>query len=351
MNNGNETLAEVAAVLTSVLQLNEQVVLTESTRLLGGIPEFDSLAVATVVIALEERFDLTFDDDDINAELFETVGTLAAFVDQQKRPVLTGTDGPQAGFFEAESGRLYYVRRDPPGAASRCVLFVAPFGEEMNRVRSLVTTTALALNEAGLSVCLFDFYGTGDSAGEFGDARWQLWHDNLRDMIRHLHAEGFAAIDLVAIRLGAALALEHVNRPGSEIARLVFWDPVFDGRSYMDRFLRTRTMAAMMVGKTESVKDLQARLQAGNSVEVGGYELHPELAAAISSIVPANQPPAPGVDLYWISRDEAEPGLLAALSVASAIKVDYEAYWASAEPVPAPALIAATRRCLTDTTV
>jgi acyl carrier protein len=50
------------------------------TQLLGGLPEFDSMAVVSVVTALEEFYGFAFDDDEIRGEAFETVGTLAALV-------------------------------------------------------------------------------------------------------------------------------------------------------------------------------------------------------------------------------------------------------------------------------
>jgi acyl carrier protein len=78
------TLEEVRGVLADVLQLGERAKkLTASTPLLGSIPEFDSMAVVSVLTALEEHFGFAVHDDEISAEVFETVGTLTAFVDQK----------------------------------------------------------------------------------------------------------------------------------------------------------------------------------------------------------------------------------------------------------------------------
>ena len=72
---------EVRDILKSTLQLGERgEMLTESSVLLGGVPEFDSMAVVTVITALEESYGFVIDDDDIDAATFETVGTLADFV-------------------------------------------------------------------------------------------------------------------------------------------------------------------------------------------------------------------------------------------------------------------------------
>jgi len=53
---------------------------TSETRLLGDLPELDSMAVVAVILGLEEQFGIIVEDDDISAETFETVGTLLAFV-------------------------------------------------------------------------------------------------------------------------------------------------------------------------------------------------------------------------------------------------------------------------------
>lgn len=73
---------KVREILTQSLGLGERGPRLEpNTELLGGIPEFDSMAVVHVVSALEDSFDILFEDDEINGEVFETVGTLAAFID------------------------------------------------------------------------------------------------------------------------------------------------------------------------------------------------------------------------------------------------------------------------------
>ena len=78
------TVQNLREILGDVLQLGDRAdSLTESSALFGSIPEFDSMAVVTVVAALEERFGIIVDDDDITADVFESVGSLAQFVDDK----------------------------------------------------------------------------------------------------------------------------------------------------------------------------------------------------------------------------------------------------------------------------
>jgi len=72
----------VKRVLQEALQLGDRIrSFDEQTSLFGSIPEFDSMAVVTVITGLEEQFDIEVDDDDISAEVFETLGSLTRFVE------------------------------------------------------------------------------------------------------------------------------------------------------------------------------------------------------------------------------------------------------------------------------
>ncbi len=77
-------LDEVKRVLRDALQLGRRAdALTSQSQLLGTIPELDSMAVVTVITAVEERFGFTVADDDISAETFATLGSLTDFVNEK----------------------------------------------------------------------------------------------------------------------------------------------------------------------------------------------------------------------------------------------------------------------------
>jgi len=78
-------LDDVRTILTDVLALGEAgQLLTEDSRLLGSLPELDSMAVVSLIGALEERFGIAIGDDDISASTFATLGSLSAFVAQKQ---------------------------------------------------------------------------------------------------------------------------------------------------------------------------------------------------------------------------------------------------------------------------
>lgn len=75
------SVADVIGVLRETLQHGDRArTFSADTRLLGHVPELDSMAVVAVITALEERFGITFDDDEISAEAFDTVASLHALV-------------------------------------------------------------------------------------------------------------------------------------------------------------------------------------------------------------------------------------------------------------------------------
>lgn len=72
---------EVARVLGSVLGLGPRTAdLTPATPLLGSMAELDSMAVVAILTALEERFGIVVDDDEVDGRTFASVGSLADFV-------------------------------------------------------------------------------------------------------------------------------------------------------------------------------------------------------------------------------------------------------------------------------
>jgi acyl carrier protein len=74
-------LEDVKQILTDVLSLGDAGrTLDADAPLLGAIPELDSMAVVNLITALEEHFGIAVEDDEISADTFATVGSLAAFV-------------------------------------------------------------------------------------------------------------------------------------------------------------------------------------------------------------------------------------------------------------------------------
>lgn len=74
----------VKNILKQQLQLGDRAnQLTHDTPLIGAMPEMDSMGVVNIITALEEQTGCAIDDEEISAEIFETLGSLIAFVDSK----------------------------------------------------------------------------------------------------------------------------------------------------------------------------------------------------------------------------------------------------------------------------
>lgn len=83
----------------------------------------------------------------------------------------------------------------------------------------------------GFHVFRFDYFGTGDSAGESHEGRLDIWRENLVSAAHELRdIASISTISAVGFRLGAALA---ASVEGVRFKDLVLWEPIVDGRQYM----------------------------------------------------------------------------------------------------------------------
>ena len=73
------TALQVKEIVKNVLQIDYAI--DGDTALLGAVPEFDSMAVVTVLTSLEEQFGIIIDDDEVDVAIFETVDSLVDFVE------------------------------------------------------------------------------------------------------------------------------------------------------------------------------------------------------------------------------------------------------------------------------
>ena len=81
MTGQSDITETVRQVLADALSLKPATAaaLSEDTPLFGALPELDSMAVAGLLTELEDRLDIVIDDDDVDADLFATFGSLVAF--------------------------------------------------------------------------------------------------------------------------------------------------------------------------------------------------------------------------------------------------------------------------------
>ncbi len=74
----------VKEIVGQVLQLGDRINdFTPETALLGSVPEFDSMVVVAVITAIEDEYGFIVEDDEVTADIFETMGTLHQFITEK----------------------------------------------------------------------------------------------------------------------------------------------------------------------------------------------------------------------------------------------------------------------------
>jgi exosortase A-associated hydrolase 2 len=96
-------------------------------------------------------------------------------------------------------------------------------------------------------------------------------------------------ISLWGLRLGALLALDFAKDRTDSFDKIILWQPVINGESFLTQFLRLRLANEMLSRDNSTPKGsgthaMRSTLANGETLEVAGYELAPELAAAIDSL-------------------------------------------------------------------
>ena len=80
----NDTVDDLKGVLVDTLGIQHRAATIEASSPLLGIPELDSLAVVELAQALEDHFGFIIDDSEFTGDTFETVGTLAEFIERKR---------------------------------------------------------------------------------------------------------------------------------------------------------------------------------------------------------------------------------------------------------------------------
>ncbi|HEX7984663.1 MAG TPA: hydrolase 2, exosortase A system-associated [Duganella sp.] len=266
----------------------------------------------------------------------------------------------EAFFLQADpgaGGQRYCLYQPAMGPCRGALVYVPPFAEEMNKSRRMAALLALALARQGIATLRIDLHGCGDSGGDFADARWSGWRDDVGQGSAWLERCSGHRPVLLGLRLGALLALDYAAAadPADAPRQLILWQPVLDGATFLTQFLRLRTAGAMISATgapDNSTSALRARLAAGEALEVAGYELAPELASAIDALKLAPLGRA-GCALHWfdIGQPDRAPSpatdkALAALRERGVevdlTRLDGPAFWGSQEIATCDPLLEAT---------
>lgn len=263
-------------------------------------------------------------------------------------------------FLDAEPGKRFCLYHSPAGGMplNQAFIYLHPFAEEMNKSRRMAVLQAKAFAAMGVGVLQIDLYGCGDSEGDFGDATWAIWKDDIAHARQWLIQKGFVSIHFWGLRLGALLALDYAASEKERIdpAKFVLWQPVINGKLFLTQFLRLRLVNMLLsedAGKAQNVQILREKLRAGKPLEIAGYTLSPAMAAAIDELR-LDQLAVGNSEIYWFeitpeAGRELPPAGIAVVKAWNQSDIYSEVtpipglpFWATQEISECPALLAAT---------
>lgn len=154
----------------------------------------------------------------------------------------------------------------------------------MNKSRRMVALAASEFAERGWIVLQMDLFGCGDSEGDFGDADWQHWLNDLSFAWGWLQSRCDAPLVLWSLRAGSLLTADWLSMRNEHVP-LLMWQPVTNGRQHLTQFLRLKA-ANEMLAESDAKAAMafsRAELQAGRSVEIAGYCLTAGLARGLEA--------------------------------------------------------------------
>jgi pimeloyl-ACP methyl ester carboxylesterase len=164
---------------------------------------------------------------------------------------------------------IYDAASATGGASRRAVILCYPWGAEYIHAHRSLRQLAGRLSLAGFHALRFDYFGTGDSAGDMTDADLAGWEDDIESAIAELQdSTGAKRVVLVGLRLGATLAASVAARRRTDIDALVLWDPIVSGKSYLQDLTNGSTGEAPIARPDE----------AGGGHEVFGFPLTARMA-------------------------------------------------------------------------
>ncbi|MBI3368170.1 MAG: hydrolase 2, exosortase A system-associated [Burkholderiales bacterium] len=262
--------------------------------------------------------------------------------------------GPEAFFLPRGDGqRLCLLHRPASGAPRAGLVYVHPFAEEMNKSRRMAARQSRALAEAGCMVLQIDLAGCGDSSGEFGDASWQAWVDDVVAACGWLRQHCDAPLWLWGLRAGALLASQAAQALPQPVQGLLMWQAPSSGKPLLQQFLRLASAGRLLEGDAKGLSaDLRDRLARGETVDIAGYELPAAVANGLESAT--LRPPTNGGQLLWAELSTlvdatlspaAERGLAAWRCAGWRVDtrlVQGPAFWQTTEIEDADALLGAT---------
>ena len=183
-------------------------------------------------------------------------------------------------FFGTATRRLFgiYEPARKTDRAPRAAVLCHPWGQEYLRAHRSMCRLARTLAASGWDTIRFDYYGTGDSAGDLIETNLRGWEEDIEWAIEEAKAtSGADRVALIGLRLGANLAASVAGRQSKEVEALILWDPVVRGSEFLSEVFALETTISR-------APPLERASEVGGGHEILGFALTAAMAREIRSL-------------------------------------------------------------------
>jgi len=251
-----------------------------------------------------------------------------------------------AEYQQGHLGWWLMTRWESAAPTGQTLLIFPPFAEEANRSRRLFSELCQQLAAKGWQCYLPDFYGTGDSLGDFADIDLNLWQQDLCQWLASTKLQ--QPLHLLACRFGALQLLEmwpsllqHIQ-PG----KVLLWQPLLDSQKFLQQLLRQHQASNLLVAD----KNPSASQQLDNdlAVEIAGYCITPKFYRQ-ASVLKSELSQWQHQSICWLELSTSSQLPVPAAKAWLQLSADPDtssqkllalpAFWLQQEPLPATALI------------
>jgi exosortase A-associated hydrolase 2 len=174
-------------------------------------------------------------------------------------------------YIAGQRGRWLLTEWSPTAPSGKLLVIFPPFAEEANRCRRIFADLALNLSLLGWKVWLPDFFGTGDSDGDFRQIDLNVWIDDLE---LHLSQTNHRELSFLACRFGALIAARFLEKypPSNHPRTLILWQPLTSAKNFWKEIFRNLQVSSIVQNKVDKISVQQTFINNG-FLDAQGYEI------------------------------------------------------------------------------
>ncbi len=191
-------------------------------------------------------------------------------------------------FFESSDHKMIYGVEYLTSSISmkRGIILCQPIAEEKIRIKRILVNFARFLADRQYNVFLFDYFGEGESEGNFEEATLE---SRVEDTVRATHffrkKNSLDSLGILGFRLGAnvaQLAMERIDH----LNHLILVNPVVNGYEYLQEWFKSNLASQLAMYKQVKFnrKQLEEQILRGEILEVEGYPITKKLFEELKSL-------------------------------------------------------------------